>query len=128
MMEYQDWLNAIVAVLEELASQEFQERVWLRGEGPEVSSYEEAVNRFFDDYATNELIDVEWRQAGLTDDERKILATFRDTLDEFNELVPVLPHPREVLGNSKWPRVRRAAQDALNELKKRTKKSGEDKV
>jgi hypothetical protein len=122
MMEYDDWINSIVTVLEEFASQEFQKRVWLRGEGPEVSSYEEVVNRFFDDYAINELIDVEWRQAGLTEEVRKTLTTFRNTLEEFNELVPVLPHPKDILRNSKWPQVRKAAQDTLNELKKRTKK------
>jgi hypothetical protein len=42
-MQYQDWIDAVVKVLEEFSSDEFQQRVWLRGEGPEISSYEEAV-------------------------------------------------------------------------------------
>jgi hypothetical protein len=120
MMKYQDWIAVVIKVLEEFSSQEFQERVWLKGEGPEVSSYEEAVNRFFDDYAADQLIDVQWRQAGLTKDKQKKLAAFRDALGAFDKLVPKVPHPQEILANPEWDRVRAAARIALDELAERT--------
>jgi hypothetical protein len=128
MMKYPDWIGAVVNVLEEFSSREFQERVWLRGEGPEVSSYDEAVNRFFDDYAADELINVLWHQGGLDNDQRKKLAEFRDLLEVFNKLLPEVPHPREVLGNPEWPRVRAAARNALDKLAERTGTSGQDKI
>jgi len=128
MMQYRDWIDVVVKVLTEFSSQEFQERVWLRGEGPEVSSYEEAVNRFFDDYAADKLIDVEWRRAGLGRDKREKLASFRDALDAFNKLLPNAPHPQEVLGKPEWRRVRAAARNALDALAARTGTLGDGKV
>jgi len=126
MMRYKDWVDAIVKTLEEFSSEEFQERVWLRGDGPQVSSYEEAVNRFFDDYDADELINVQWRDAGLTHDERNKLVAFRETLEAFNKLLPKVPHPAEVLGNPGWPRVRAAARNALDGFAKRARVSGRD--
>jgi len=119
MMEYKDWIAAVKQVIEEFSSEEFQERVWREGKGPEVSSYDEAMCRFFDDYATNDLIDVQWRQAGLTADQREKLAIFRDILKEFGKLVSEIPRPCEVLDHPGWPRVRKVARETLDELEKR---------
>jgi hypothetical protein len=74
------------------------------------------LNRFFDDYAADQLIDTQWKQAGLTDATRRKLVIFRDILEQFNEDVPKEPHPREILVNPKWARVQTAARDALDAL------------
>jgi hypothetical protein len=116
MMEYKQWLAAIAQVVNEFSSQEFQERVWLKGAGPEVSSYEEAACRFFDDYAANTLIDVEWRQAGLTESQRQKLAEFRDILESFGKLMPNITPPNDVLDNPNWCSVQKSASEALKEL------------
>lgn len=117
MMERSEWIEALSSVLEEFCSEEFQKRVWLRGDGPEVSSFVEAYCRFFDDLDANRLIDVEWRQLGLTKFQKDKLESFRDILAEFGQGVPDLPRPEEVLEHPNWPNVRKAARNALTGLR-----------
>lgn len=53
-------VNAVREVLDclgQLADPEFQERVWVRGQGPEVSSYVEVVCQLFDDTGLGDLLD-----------------------------------------------------------------------
>lgn len=118
MMEASVWIGALASVLEEFSSEEFQNRVWLRGEGPECSSYVEAMCNFFDDFDANRLIDVEWRQLGLTESQRGKLALFRDVIKEFDKDISDLPYPKEVMDNPKLRDVRQAALDALAELRR----------
>jgi hypothetical protein len=52
--------NAVREVLEclrQLADPEFQARVWVRGEGPEVSSYVEVACQLFDDTGLGDLLE-----------------------------------------------------------------------
>jgi hypothetical protein len=50
MMDRETWLRRILEATRDLADQGYQERVWVRGEGPEVDSSTEAVCRLVDDY------------------------------------------------------------------------------
>ena len=50
MMDRETWLRRILAATRELADESYQERVWVRGEGPEVDSSTEALVRLIDDY------------------------------------------------------------------------------
>jgi hypothetical protein len=50
MMDRETWLRRILEATRDLADEGYQERVWVRGEGPEVDSSTEAVCRLVDDY------------------------------------------------------------------------------
>ena len=50
MMDRETWLRRILEATRDLADEGYQERVWVRGEGPEVNSSTEAVCRLVDDY------------------------------------------------------------------------------
>jgi hypothetical protein len=50
-------LRQVIECLDELADLEFQQRVWVRGEGPEVSSYVEVTCQLFDDTGLGDLLD-----------------------------------------------------------------------
>jgi hypothetical protein len=50
MMDRETWLRRILDATRDLADERYQERVWVRGEGPEVDSSTEAVCRLVDDY------------------------------------------------------------------------------
>jgi hypothetical protein len=50
MMDRKTWLMRILEATRDLADARYQERVWVRGEGPEVDSSAEAVSRLVDDY------------------------------------------------------------------------------
>jgi hypothetical protein len=49
-MDRETWLRRILDATRDLADERYQERVWVRGEGPEVDSSTEAVCRLIDDY------------------------------------------------------------------------------
>ncbi len=115
-MENRRWISKLIEVIDELSSQEFQERVWLNGLGHEVSSYEEAINRLFDDLEFSRLIDIEWRQAGLGEKTALVLRDFRDKLIEFNKNIPEIPHPKDILGHPSWPNIRASAFQAARIL------------
>ena len=50
MMDRETWLKRILDATRDLADERYQERVWVRGEGPEVDSGTEALIRLIDDY------------------------------------------------------------------------------
>jgi hypothetical protein len=50
MMDRETWLMRILDATRDLADERYQERVWVRGEGPEVDSSTEAFSRLIDDY------------------------------------------------------------------------------
>jgi hypothetical protein len=120
IMENKLWISKILEVLDEFSSQEFQERVWLNGQGPEVSSYEEAMCRLFDDLGFSEIIDVEWRQVGLSESAVIIMRIFRDKLLEFDNDVPEIPRPQDVLDRASWQNIRDAAFEAARSLRANT--------
>jgi hypothetical protein len=49
MMDRETWLRRILEATRDLADERYQERVWVRGEGPEVDSSTEAICRLVDD-------------------------------------------------------------------------------
>jgi len=49
MMSLSQWAGNISKSLEPFYNLDFQIRAWLRGEGPEVSSLDEAICKLFDD-------------------------------------------------------------------------------
>jgi hypothetical protein len=50
MMDRDTWLRRLLGATRDLADIDYQERVWVRGEGPEVDSSTEAICRLVDDY------------------------------------------------------------------------------
>ena len=111
-MELATWKDNVLSVVKEISDETFQTRVWLRGEGPEVSSFEEAINRLFDDYLVEDFIE-EFRKehgaAGWLDR----LQDLRVALDAYADATPRQVSPSEVLSDPRWSRIRALAQDVL---------------
>ena len=112
-MESDLWLKKMGDVLREFSSREFQERVWLKGLGPEVSSYEEAMCRLFDDLGLSRLVDMEWRQAGLSEDQVSALRNFRENLLRFDKDIPEIPKAADISERSSSEGVRASARQTL---------------
>lgn len=49
MMAKENWLIEVIECLKEISDIDFQERVWIKGEEDQVSSYDEVICRLFDD-------------------------------------------------------------------------------
>jgi hypothetical protein len=111
-------LGYMLGALYEFASEEWQERIWRRGIGPEMSSYVEACCTFLGDWNGSELIDYEWREAGLTEVQRNALRDFRNALEAFDRKLSPQAAPHSILDHPEWPHVRALARRALLTLGK----------
>lgn len=115
-MENLVWIRKIASVIREFSSKEYQDRVWVKGLGPEVSSYEEAMCKLFDDLGFSRLIDVEWRQVGLNESQIAELKKFREKLLNFDKDVPEIPRPKDIIERSSWNQICECASKALESL------------
>ncbi len=103
MMPFKVWTHNIVQCLRTLASQDFQERVWLKGEGPEFSSYEEEMCRFFDDNTIHLYVDVLKERKAY--EAVECIESLMAKLDGLSETLPDR-HPETILRRSEWPDIR----------------------
>jgi hypothetical protein len=99
----------IAECIRQLASIEFQERVWVRGDGPEVSSFDELVCQLFDDTGLGEVLLAGRGAATFGVDADLELRRLSDMLDR----VPAGLDAGSLLRHPIWPEVlvvaRRAA-------------------
>ena len=49
MIEKEKWIKLIKEEIQEIADRDFQNRIWIKGQGPQDSSYVELMCRLFDD-------------------------------------------------------------------------------
>ncbi|MGE3622547.1 MAG: hypothetical protein AB7H77_01555 [Bdellovibrionales bacterium] len=114
-MDNKIWTENILRLVEEFSSEEFQKRVWVTGETLYRSSYAEALCQFFD-MKVDQLIDVEWRQVGLSESQRNKLALFRDALNMFNDKLPKNTSSESIINSADWVRIRQLAKESLEEF------------
>ena len=57
MIYCSEWAKSLLLFIAPFADTGFQERVWLNGEGPEVSSYDEALCQLFDDTGLSDVLE-----------------------------------------------------------------------
>jgi hypothetical protein len=69
MMDRETWLMRILDATRDLADERYQERVWVRGEGPEVDSSTEAVCRMVEDYDLANFLDEAAKNAWVSKDQ-----------------------------------------------------------
>ena len=69
MMDRETWLRRLLEATRDLADERYQQRVWVRGEGPEVDSSTEAVCRLVDDYDLATFLDEAAKNAWVSKDQ-----------------------------------------------------------
>lgn len=103
----------LVVSLEELAGREFQERVWVAGEGPDVSSFSEAVSQAFDDTGLSDVLDKDGLDLHVGADAVAALRELGTAISRVDQSLP----PAALIDHPAMQRVRAAAQRALQLLK-----------
>ena len=102
----------LIQCLEELADRSFQDRVWVRGDGPEVSSAVELVCQLFDDTGLGDLLESGGVATALGPDADRALRELQGLLDG----VPAGLDAASLLRHPAWKAVMRAARDALDAM------------
>src|SRR3990167_11005230 len=75
-----DILNFVLKKIANIADKGYQERVWIRGEGPECDDFTETVCCFFSD--ADPIIE-KYKEFRITDVQCHFLKEFRDAFDIF---------------------------------------------
>jgi len=104
-------LTSVLETIEGISDKEYQKRVWIRGEGPEVDDFDETTCNFFQD--GNGVIQ-NYKDFGLTDKQHQMLAKFRDEFDAFCS-GPALKHylPENFIDTPEWERIMSLAKEVL---------------
>ena len=110
-MEIDEWLRKVLGVVADIGDREFQERVWIRGEGPEVSSFDEIMCTLFDDSQLDALID-ECRSLGLHKEGIDGLAGLRDALNAYPDRED-RSSDAEIVRDPKWIEITERANEVL---------------
>lgn len=99
----------------ELSDKAFQERVWLRGEGPEVGSVGEFFCNFFDDLNINDIIE-NYKSYEISDSQIEKVIKLKDMLENYSNSIPSTPNDKEVLKDPKWKIIRDFAKEVYIDL------------
>jgi hypothetical protein len=83
MMDRDTWLRRILDATRDLADERYQERVWVRAQGPEVDSSTEALVRLLDDYELKAFIAEAGDKAWVSDDQLAALRTLENALESY---------------------------------------------
>jgi hypothetical protein len=110
-------LEGFIDIFTRIASKEYQKRIWIRGEGPEVDSFDDAVNDFFiecDSILEN------YKDFGITDRQCEILEKFHN---QFRTFCDERDWPQEFIDTPEWNKITEMANEILNTFhyKKRRK-------
>lgn len=109
------WLKDLCDVIREISDAEYQQRIWIDVEGPEVGSFSEAINKFFDDCNVDLLIATAIEEKRLKQTQIQKLQGLRDALDRYISLQES-DDDLEVINDPRWAQIRQQASETLDAL------------
>ena len=99
-------------VVQSLADGPYQERVWARGEGNEVDSYDESINSFFYFYRS---IKEDHKKYGLSEGEFEKIKHLEKRIREHSR-ASNMGYDEEIIAHPLWENVIKAAKDVKQAL------------
>ncbi|MEI8300775.1 MAG: hypothetical protein WCG10_04085 [Chlamydiota bacterium] len=99
-----------------IADEQYQQRVWVRAEGPECNDIHDAVCDFFDD--GNPILE-KYQDYGITSSQLNALWTLHRELSEFTDMEGVCnPYKstEKLVQMPKWQEIRNLAKQVLEEF------------
>lgn len=100
-------LISVLETIEDISDKEYQKRVWIRGEGPEVDDFDETCCNFFGD--GDPLLE-NYKDFGLTESQYFLLKKFRDKFRVFSD---ENYHPYKFINTSEWEKITEMAKAVL---------------
>jgi hypothetical protein len=113
MMDRETWLRRILEATRDLADEGYQERVWVRGEGPEVDSSTEALVRLMDDYDLAAFIAEAAKRAWVSNEQLVALRRL-DAALACHAAADQGGNDAARIGSREWLRVREFARATLD--------------
>ncbi|MES2200076.1 MAG: hypothetical protein V4489_07920 [Chlamydiota bacterium] len=95
-------VNEFLRNISHITDEEYQRRVWVRGEGPEGQDFDEAVCSFFD---MGESILEDYKDFNITDNQYRLLIEFQDAYREFSLNKGMNYLPEEFISSLEWKKI-----------------------
>jgi hypothetical protein len=118
----QENLEAFIKNISRLSDEKYQERVWVRVEGPECDDIDDAVCDFFDDGGH---ILENYKNFEITEAQHKLLITLRDKLNNFKHDYHVYsPYKstEKLIQLPEWKEIRKLSKDVIRSFNFQQKK------
>lgn len=101
-------LAQFLKVISHISDKEYQKRVWIRGEGPEVDDFDETCCHFFDD---GDPILENYKEYAISDGQFLLLQKFRQGFKTFADNNNL---PEEFIDTPHWAKIMQMAKEVLN--------------
>jgi hypothetical protein len=100
-------LSEFLRTVLHISDKEYQKRIWIRGEGPEVDDFDETVCYFFQ--IGDGILD-EYKDFGISEDQYQILKKFRNEFEIFSD---ENDWPQNFIDTPEWARIMEMAKEVL---------------
>lgn len=100
-------LMSLLETIEGISNKEYQQRVWIRGEGPEIDDFDETVCHFFQE---GDGIIQRYKEFDLEKKQYKLLNDFRY---KFKDFCARNDSPIEFIDTPEWENIRKKAKELL---------------
>jgi hypothetical protein len=100
-------METFIRITQHISDKEYQERVWIAGEGPECQAFDDAVCNFFD---IGDPIIEEYKDFGITENQYMLLKKFRD---QFRVFADENDFPEVFIDSPEWAQIMALAKDVV---------------
>jgi hypothetical protein len=100
-------LKNLLEIILDISDKEYQKRVWIRGEGPEIDDFTETVCKFFDN--GDSLLN-EYKKCGITKNQHQILKKFSNKFRVFSD---EHSYELEFIDTPEWNEITENAKEVL---------------
>jgi hypothetical protein len=106
-------IETFFRIVEHISDKEYQKRVWIRGEGPEVDDFDETICHFSQE---GDGIIEHYKDFGLTEHQYGVLKRFRD---RFRAFADENDFPQEFVDSPEWQKIVDMAKGVLKAFNKK---------
>lgn len=100
-------METFMRILDHISDKDYQKRVWIRGEGPEVDDFDETVCHFFQE---GDGIIEDCQEFGITREQNQLLKKFRDEFEKFSDNNDF---PEKFIDTPEWEKIRETSKKLL---------------
>lgn len=103
-------LISLLETIEGISDKDYQLRIWVRGEGPEVDDFEESSMYFSEN---EELISKNPHEFNVSDIQLNLLHQLREELDKFYYTIGLEHPPGDFIDTPEWTHITEVAKEIL---------------
>ena len=110
------WLTKIVSSLQEIASAEFQEKAWVKGEVHDYCTFVETICRLYDDACFSDFIGHYAEGLGFDNYQIDKFDKLRKALDNYVNKHSCYENPDTIVHDPEWHKIRQLSKSILDAL------------